>query len=445
MRSESRTRLRIRFVAAVVVTGLFTVLALSIVPGSALIPTFSSTDSGLGTAVHPSPASPSLSLLQHEIDSATPGSTIRLPPGLFVGQIVLPFSVTLVGAGVGKTIVQSPESMSPDSLGNVFVIEIEQGATVQISAMTVEVTEQCMLANSIGVATGGGVGVRDNSTLSIWNVKIVAYGPAPNLNQPCTTSLGSPGMYSFGRAVSIGLDDPPGVGSALQVEGHGTINHVHTQGFDIFSLSVGGVRGPSGSTATITNNSVTVGPGPYTAAYGIVAYGVSTISHNVVVGVPGSDGGIAVVYTSALVIDNVVRNFTCTNAPFPITPPCGIDPLFDDQDLGIFLAGVTPGTVVEHNVIDSVDAGILVEGPGSPAAIVHNTIRNSTFYGLDLIDANQTFGYDTVIGGPYGVAVGAASSNSTAVLLDDKLGGFTVSLALLEANYPWIANVVVVG
>ena len=443
MQTNLATRPRIRFSVAVVSGALLAILTLSMMAGAVAVPIGSGAGLAVGTAVHQAIASPSASPLQREIDSAVPGSTIHLPPGLFVGQIVLAFNVTLLGAGVGKTIVEPAATMNPDSLGNVFVIEIEQGATVQISAMTVRVTEQCMLANSIGVATGGGVGVRDNSTLNIWNVAVVAYGPSPNLDQPCTTGLDSPGMYSFGRAVSIGLDDPPGVGAAFQVEGHGTISHVHTQGFDIFSLSVGGVRGPSGSTATITNNIVLVGPGPYTAAYGIVAYGVSTISHNVVVGVPGSDGGIAVVFTSALVTDNVIRNFTCTNAPFPITPPCGIDPLYDDQDLGIFLASITPGTVVEHNAIYSVDAGILVEGPGAPATIIHNTVRNSTFYGLDLIDANQTFEDDTVIGGPYGVAVGAANSNSTAVLLGDKLGGFTVGLALLEANYPWVANVIV--
>ena len=443
MQTEPRTRPRNRFSVAVVSGALFVLLMLSMMSGAAGVRMSSGTGSAVGAAVHQAPASTSLTPLQHAINSAVPGSTIRLPPGLFVGQIVIAINVTLLGAGVGKTIVEPAATMNPDSLGNVFVIEVEQGVTVQLSGMTVRVTEQCMLANSIGVATGGGVGVRDNSTLNIWDVSIVAYGPSPNLDQPCTTGLDSPGMYSFGRAVSIGLDDPPGVGAAFQVEGHGTIHHVHTQGFDIFSLSVGGVRGPTGSTATITNNLVIVGPGPYTAAYGIVAYGVSTISHNVVVGVPGSDGGIAVVLTSALVTDNVIRNFTCTNAPFPITPPCGIDPLYDDQDLGIFLASITPGTVVEHNAIDSVDAGILVEGPGAPATIIHNTIRNSTFYGIDLIDANQTFEHDTVIGGPYGVAVGAASSNSTAVLLDNTLGGFTVGLALLEANYPWVANVVV--
>jgi hypothetical protein len=162
-------------------------------------------------------------------------------------------------------------------------------------------------------------------------------------------------MLSFGRAISIGLDDGPGVGSNFQVEGHGSIEHVNVHGFDIFSISVGGVRGPSGSTATITNNVVVVGPGPYTAAYGIVAYGVSTISDNQVTGVPGSDGGIAVVFTSAVVTNNVITDFTCTNAPFPIAPPCGVDPFYDDQDLGIFLAGITPGTIVTGNAIGSVD------------------------------------------------------------------------------------------
>jgi hypothetical protein len=384
----------------------------------------------------------SASTLQAQIDHATPGSTIHFPSGTFVGQLRVEKNLQIVGAGEGRTILQSPASMTPDPLGNVFVVEVGNHASVQISELTVRVTEQCMLANSIGVATGGGIGVRGNSTLGIGDVRLVASGPYPNLDQPCMTQ-GSAGMLSFGRALSIGLDDAPGDGTALQVEGHGSVHDVVTQGFDIFSISVGGVRGPTGSTATITNNVVRVGPGPYTAAYGIVVYGVSVISNNLVIGEAGSDGGIAVVITSAVVTHNVVKNFTCTTAPFPITPACGVDPIYDDQDLGIFLASITPGTIVSDNTIRDVDSGILVDGPGAPAAILHNLIANSTYYGLELINANQTFRNDAIVGGLYAIAVGAENANTTAVLAHDNVHGYSVGIALLEANYPWFAKVIV--
>jgi hypothetical protein len=430
---------RIRTLA--VSAALGTILAILIMPSSALaspLPVSApSTGPLLGDGLAGTQA------IQAQINSGASGSTVHLPAGTFIGQLWVNTSEDLIGAGIGRTILQSPRAMTPDGLDNVFEIEIGHHATVEISELTVRVTEQCMLSNSIGVATGGGIGVRDDSTLDVGPIYAVAYGAHPDLNQACTTSQGKAGMLSFGRAVSLGLDDPPGTGTASQVEGHGSVHDVHTMGFDIFSLSVGGVRGPTGSTATITDNVVTVGPGPYTAAYGIVAYGVSTISNNVVIGTPGSDGGIAVVLTSAVVTHNVVRNFTCLNAPFPITPPCGVDPLFDDQDLGIFLASITPGTIVERNLIESVDAGMLVEGPGSPAVIAHNTIVRSTYYGLDLIDANQTFANDVVTGGLYAIAVAAGDINSTAVLTHDDLRGYAESLALLEANYPWVASVVV--
>jgi hypothetical protein len=418
-------------------------LALSVIPaaGGSPVVTGYEPQKTIDVAAKPS-ASMSAAGLQAEINQASAGSTIHLPPGTYIGQLHVNKNLNLVGAGVGKTILQSPATMHPDSLGNVFEIEVGHGASVRISGLTVRVTEQCMLANSIGVATGGGVGVRDDSTLQISSVNVVAYGPYPNLDQACT-SHGSAGMISFGRAVSIGLDDPPGVGTAVQVEGHGSIEHVTTNGFDIFSISVGGVRGPSGSTATIEHNVVRVGPGPYTAAYGIVAYGVSVVSDNLVIGEAGSDGGIAVVFTSAIVTGNVVRNFVCTSAPFPISPPCGVDPFFDDQDLGIFLAGITPGTVVTGNSIYHVDAGILVDGPGAPAIIAHNSFTDNTYYGLDLINANQAFRDDVVTGGLYAIAVGAENANTTAFLVHDTVHGYSVGLALLEANYPWIAKVVV--
>ena len=420
---------------------LLLVLVFSVIPTSATGSDVAQI--GLRAAVSsPSMAASPDTGLQAEVDQTASGGTLHLPSGTFVTQLRIDKSLTLVGAGEGKTIFQSPSKMKIDDLGNVFVIEISDHASVRITALTVRVTEQCMLANSIGVATGGGVGVAGNSTLHVWDVNVVAYGPSPDLDQPCTTH-GSSGMFSFGRAVSIGLDDGPGVGSNLQVEGHGSIEHVTAQGFDIFSISVGGVRGPSGSTATITGNSVLVGPGPYTAAYGIVAYGTSVISNNLVVGEAGSDGGIAVVFTSAVVTNNVIEDFICTSAPFPISPPCGVDPFYDDQDLGIFLAGITPGTSVTNNALISVDAGIFVDGPGASASIMHNSITDSTYYALDLIDANQSFRDNTIVGGMYAIAVGAASFNTTAWLVQDSWSGLSVGLALLESNYPWVAKLVV--
>jgi hypothetical protein len=381
--------------------------------------------------------------LQVLIDAAAPGSTVHFPAGLFVGQLKVHKDLTILGAGGGGTVVQSSAKMVVDPLGNVFVIEIGDHATVEIARLSVRVTEQCMLSNSIGVATGGGIGVGGNSTVSVIDSQLAAFGPAPKLNDVCTTPAKSPGMYSFGRGVSIGFDDAPGVGTNHQVEGHGTVSNVTVKGFDIFSISVGGVRGPTGSTATIIDNVVRVGPGPYTAAYGIVVYGVSTIASNLVTGEAGSDGGIAVVDTSAVVSSNVIRNFSCYSAPFPITPACGVDPLYDDQDLGIFLASITPGTIVTYNTIQHVDSGILIEGPGAPAAIVHNRIVASTFYALELIDARQNFRDNVLLGGLYAIAVGAAASNAEGILSHNTIHGYSVSLGLLEANYPWVAQVVV--
>jgi len=443
MRNGPGERRVVRFAGEMVVPALVLALIVSMIPAATAAPSIAKVEAPAGASLAVRAAGTlSTSGLQTEIDHASPGSTLHIPSGTYVGQLRVDKDLHLEGAGEGKTVVRSPTKMAPDSLGNVFVIEVGDHAQVQVSELAVQVTEQCMLANSIGVATGGGIGVRDDSTLSTWDVTVAAVGPHPNLDMACT-SHGSPGMISFGRAISIGLDDGPGTGTAWQVEGHGSIQRVTVQGFDIFSISVGGVRGPSGSTATIEDNVVRVGPGPYTAAYGIVVYGVSVVSGNLVAGEAGSDGGIAVVFTSAVVTHNVVKNFICTSAPFPISPPCGVNPLTEDQDLGIFLASITPGTIVTDNSIHQVDAGIFVDGPGAPATITHNSITDSTYYGLDLINANQTFRDDVVVGGLYAIAVGAANFNTTAILAHDTLHGFSIGTALLEAVSPWVAKVVI--
>ena len=422
------------------------VIVLFCAPGAASVPTSPHVAATASTSDFHSvtTSGAAISAIQAQVNVAATGATIHIPAGTYVGQLQINHSLKLVGAGGAKTILRSPATMTPDYLGNVFVIEIGNDSTVSISELSVEVTEQCMMSNSIGVATGGGIGVGGNSTLHVRDVAAFARGPHPNLNAECTTSTGSPGMYSFGRAISIGLDDPPGVGTNLQVEGHGTIVHVLARGFDIFSLSVGGVRGLSSSTATIMDNVVRVGPGPYTAAYGIVVYGNSTVSHNLVTGEAGSDGGIADVYASAVITHNIVRNFTCLTAPFPITPACGVDPIFDDQDLGIFLASISTGTVVQFNTIRDVDAGILVEGPEPAAVISHNRIFDSTFYSIDVIDAVQTFGHNTLFGGMFAVAVGAEAVNATGVLFHDNISGDSVGIALTEAISPWVAKAVIV-
>jgi hypothetical protein len=429
--------------AAIVTTALALTLVLSMLPPAGATPALPRSNGGavptLGGLRSPGT---STAEFQSQIDNAPMGSTVHFPAGTFIGQLHIDKDLNLVGAGEGKTIFRSPARMQIDALGNVFVVEVGNHSKVKISELTVRVTEQCMLSNSIGVPTGGGIGVGQNASLRVWDVDFVAWGSSANLGNACTTH-GSPGTISFGRGLSIGLDDSPGVGTSNQVEGHGWVESDQVRGFDVFSISVGGVRGPSGSTATIKDNVVVVGPGPLTAAYGIVVYGVSVVSDNFVTGEAGSDGGIAVVFTSAIVTDNVVENFTCASIPFPVTPACGVDPFYADQDLGIFLASITPGTVVAHNTINETDAGILIEGPGSPALVDHNTIINSTYYALDLINAHQTFRHDSLKAGLYAVAVAAENANTTAVLADCHLSGFTGGKALLEANYPWVARLVI--
>ena len=178
MRKFSERKRTKRLSLATISMLLLLVMAFSVIPATGAVSSLarSSSDNGIEIAVAP-PAAASAAGLQTEIDRASSGTTILLPPGTYIGQLRIDKNLDLVGSGEGKTILQSPASMTPDSLGNVFVIEVGHGASVQISALTVRVTEQCMLANSIGVATGGGVGVRENSTLHISSVNIIAYGP----------------------------------------------------------------------------------------------------------------------------------------------------------------------------------------------------------------------------------------------------------------------------
>lgn len=102
-------------------------LALVSVPGARASPTLSNS-----TAVKV----PCGGNIQAAINAAPSGGTIFLAPCTYVQQLTITTPVNLVGAGVGRTTIQSPAGLAADS----GVISISNGATASLTGFTVSLT-----------------------------------------------------------------------------------------------------------------------------------------------------------------------------------------------------------------------------------------------------------------------------------------------------------------
>ena len=95
--------------------------------------------------------------IQAGIDAVAAGGTVNIAAGTYTEQLTISQSVTLAGAGSSSTILQAPSDLSGDE------IEIENGASVTISGLTVDGA-----INSTGIDVNG-------STLVANDVVVTGY------------------------------------------------------------------------------------------------------------------------------------------------------------------------------------------------------------------------------------------------------------------------------
>ncbi|MEO8134128.1 MAG: right-handed parallel beta-helix repeat-containing protein [Betaproteobacteria bacterium] len=146
----------------------------------------------------------------------------------------------------------------------------------------------------------------------------------------------------------------------------------------------------SGSTATITHNTVT-GPG--------FAGGVGTDGIEFPVGCVGT------------ISNNIVSGNICP----PTSVSCGPEWFTQFQHAGIVAGGCGPGTVVSNNFVFGKHVGLLL---GESDAISDNRMEDNAFFGMGLFDGNFLIDGAQISGGGGGVWVIADSANSTVILND---------------------------
>lgn len=297
--------------------------------------------------------------IQSAVDAAHPGDRIKISRGTYAGQVSIGKDLTIVGAGVGATVIRAPGALSTGALGETSIVEIHDGASVDVSRLTV---------------SGPGAGTCDEGAL--WSGLYVSDGAHLDARRVRVTHIRDAQLsdcFRSGNGIVVG-----------GVESTGTAD-IRYSFVDDYQAAGIVVIGPT-SSATISRNVVT-GPGrtPLTATGGIelVVGATGTVSHNIVSG----------------------------NACGSPDLGCGPDWFNEFQVAGITADG--PGTTIRDNLLVRNQVGIYT---GPPAQLSGNVSIANDYFGLALQDGQFTARRERIIGGEGGVAVIAASEDTTAVL-----------------------------
>ena len=283
--------------------------------------------------------------IQAAVNAAHPaGDIIQIDPATYMEQVTVDNkSLTMMGTGPG-VIIQPPTTLTPDPVLNLAaLVEIKNGATVNMSDLT--------------VSGPGPSGVTLNAGI------LVVAGATANVTGTTVTLIQNPSGLGAqtGQAIEIGgtrTNEEPATATIT--------NDI------ISSYQKTGILVRGGSTATITGNTIT-GIGPTTAT---------------------AQNGIQVdLGATATITGNTITGNEYTNS----TP----DPTDTNQADGILIddfAPVIPGgtIIVSNNTVGGTaagagnDLGIESQGPEITGAISGNTLQGNRFEGILLDQRHGT-------------------------------------------------------
>jgi parallel beta-helix repeat protein len=352
--------------------------------------------------------------IQGAINAAYPGETIVLAPCTYVQQLTIDKSVNILGAGAGKTIIQSPAGLKPDAFGDPWTIEIGNAATVTLSGITLLVTLQCIVSSpyaadvfQLGYA-GGGIGVGGSAYLDLQSSVVTTTGAA----QGASCNEGA-GFMSYGTGVDFGLDYVTGTPAASQLVGFGAVSGVLVSGFGFGGpgIAVGGTaNSPAGSSAVISHDYIltlgTTGPccgAPLTTGVAVglgenassativdnvmngvagtstfavwVVFGSSAyIAHNSLISTGWANAVSVEVFASATITDN---NIVIGYSPWCVG--CGVA-------WGVYVVVHAQATITYNSIAGPAVDGIGVYLWNSTATVEYNSIGQMT------CEYNATFG-----------------------------------------------------
>jgi Right handed beta helix region len=305
--------------------------------------------------------------VQHAVDVAGPGDTVRIGPGTYVEQVLVGKSVRILGAGIDSTIIKGPDVKTFDTFGKTYILEISGTVTVDAARFTV----------SGPSGPGGGLNCAQNP-LSLDMGVAVVNGSTLNFSAARVRDIYDIDLSGQensgcqrGDAVSVGK---PG-GLVPPTVGHARITDVTVDRFQKDGVAVR----TAGATLDLVGSRITNLPSNVIAANGVEVL----------------DGALG------RIVQNVVSGNECN---LPIV--CGPDPINDTEASGILSFAANPDTVIRDNTVRANDMGIYTD---DGIAIRGNRDSDNRAVGI-YVDTDATGAHitdnTTNNDGSYGIAIG---------------------------------------
>lgn len=265
--------------------------------------------------------------IQYAVSQASAGDKVQLAAGTYSEQVTITKSLTLVGAGVDKSVIKAPATLPPTQSSDI----------VQVSGSTVNVAMSQLTVSGPGTGPcgtiGAGIAVFGGATLDIDHASVLDIRDNPLSG--CQN----------GEGIRVGTQ-PFGAPDT----GHLIADHLLVARYQKNGITVDG----TGSTGDINHNTVQSTPTNQIASNGIQV----------------SDGAVA------QVDHNTVTGNECN-----LVGTCGPDWFSQFQSIGILLSSAGAGTTVSNNDVHANDIGI---DAGSGGEIDHNDVSNNRDFGLVL-------------------------------------------------------------
>jgi len=378
-----------------VVTSLLTVLQIATPAPVFAAPTTRWVNNTVAVSTDVSCAKPGYTTISAAVAAASPGDTINVCTGTYTEQVTIGESLTLQEVPYPHSTspaptIQAPATMTADALfPNYFNIVTITGATTTAAIIGFTVTGPVSTAQ-VGCNTGNsgiGIFVEAGATATIHNDTIEHIREQPVVQ-----------CAAYGVGILVGR-------ASLSTTGKATISHTN-----IFDYQKGGIIvDNTGSTATITGNTITGWPLAFQGANSI------QIAQN---GIQISRGAVATVSS------NTVSSNLC-----PLGGTCGADLIALTQATGILLYQSGSGTSVKSNTVSGNDVGIYVYAAPSATTVTLNSASNNRYAGIAFFDGTYTASSNMVHGpGNVGIAAVADVSNTAVTLSSNTIHGNTASI-----------------